>query len=112
MDELSPGSERVGLTKLGRSRVWEQRPLGPQACMGYAAVTVGGGFRSCDVVALSLRGVPCALVRQEWRKKAREVEKRAHSRRGIIRAQALVRGHLDRSRHRMTARFLPDNTDA
>ncbi|CAM9702258.1 unnamed protein product [Ascophyllum nodosum] len=39
----------------------------------------------------------------EWRRKAREVEAQADSRRGVVRAQALIRGYLSRSK--TTARF-------
>lgn len=44
---------------------------------------------------------------QEWRLKAREVEEQANSRRGVVHAQAIIRGYLARSKS--GARYLPDN---
>eukprot|EP00903_Cladosiphon_okamuranus_P011708 g11011.t1 len=44
---------------------------------------------------------------EEWRLKARKVQEQANSRRGIVRAQALIRGYL--TRFKSEARFLPDN---
>ncbi|CAM9538385.1 unnamed protein product [Ectocarpus sp. 4 AP-2014] len=46
---------------------------------------------------------------EEWRRKALEVQEQAKSRRGVTRAQALIRGHL--SRAKLAPRFLPDNQE-
>lgn len=51
-----------------------------------------------------------AHTHQGWKEKAREVEQQANSRRGIIRAQALIRGYLQRS-STGRAKFLSDITD-
>lgn len=47
---------------------------------------------------------------QEWREKARAVQQGANSRRGVVRAQALIRGYLARSGS-SAPRFLPNNQD-
>ncbi|CBJ28918.1 Ankyrin Repeat Transient Receptor Potential Channel [Ectocarpus siliculosus] len=46
---------------------------------------------------------------EEWRRKALEVQEQAKSRRGVTRAQALIRGYL--SRAKLAPRFLPDNQE-
>ena len=56
---------------------------------------------------LALARVVALLLGQDWWRRAREVEREANSTRGLVRAQALVRGYISRSKH--AARFSSDN---
>ncbi|CAM9781145.1 unnamed protein product [Ascophyllum nodosum] len=52
-------------------------------------------------------GPVTSMEMQDWWRRAREVEREANSTRGLVRAQALVRGYISRSKH--AARFSSDN---